>query len=76
MKPTRSAKGKVRTKAAKLIGEGATGPAVLQPQQSVADPSEEQVRKRAYELFLARGAAHGADLQDWFTAERQLRLQM
>jgi Protein of unknown function (DUF2934) len=75
MKPTRSATGKVRTKTAKLIGEGATGPAVVQTRQNTK-PTEEQVRARAYELFLARGAAHGADLQDWFTAERQLRSQM
>ena len=31
------------------------------------------IRIRAYELFLARGATHGDDLADWFTAERELR---
>lgn len=31
------------------------------------------IRVRAYELFLARGATHGDDLADWFTAERELR---
>ncbi len=33
----------------------------------------ETIRMRAYELFLARGAAHGNDLADWFAAERELR---
>jgi Protein of unknown function (DUF2934) len=30
------------------------------------------IRLRAYELFLARGAAHGNDLADWLNAEREL----
>ena len=33
----------------------------------------EMIRERAYELFLARGATHGADLADWFEAEQDLR---
>ena len=32
----------------------------------------EAVAQRAYELFLARGASHGFDLQDWLDAEREL----
>jgi hypothetical protein len=30
------------------------------------------VARRAYELFLARGAQHGCDVDDWLEAERQL----
>jgi hypothetical protein len=30
------------------------------------------VARRAYELFLSRGAGHGRDLDDWLEAERQL----
>jgi hypothetical protein len=37
-------------------------------------PSEEQIARRAYEIFLARGANHGSAEQDWFQAERELRL--
>jgi hypothetical protein len=33
----------------------------------------EDVSRRAYELFLSRGAQHGRDLDDWLEAERQLR---
>jgi Protein of unknown function (DUF2934) len=31
------------------------------------------VATRAYHLYLARGAQHGRDLQDWLDAERELR---
>jgi hypothetical protein len=33
------------------------------------------IAQRAYELFLARGAIHGHDLDDWLTAERELKAQ-
>ena len=36
------------------------------------DPITEAIARRAYELFLARGAGHGLDLEDWLEAERQL----
>ena len=32
----------------------------------------EDVARRAYELFLARGGKHGSDMDDWLEAERQL----
>ncbi|HKV55518.1 MAG TPA: DUF2934 domain-containing protein [Candidatus Binataceae bacterium] len=35
----------------------------------------EQVRMRAYEIFLARGGAHGHDLADWLRAEMELNAQ-
>jgi DUF2934 family protein len=34
--------------------------------------SHEDVARRAYELFLSRGAQHGSDIEDWLQAERQL----
>jgi NADPH:quinone reductase-like Zn-dependent oxidoreductase len=33
---------------------------------------EREIRIRAYELFLARGAQPGGDLEDWLQAEREL----
>ena len=33
---------------------------------------EKQIMQRAYDLFLNRGALDGGDLEDWFTAEREL----
>ena len=35
--------------------------------------TEDQIRLRAYEIFLARGAAPGQDLEDWLRAERELQ---
>jgi hypothetical protein len=31
------------------------------------------VEKRAYEIYKGRGGNHGADLDDWLEAERQLK---
>lgn len=36
------------------------------------DPITEAIARRAYELFLARGAQPGRDLDDWLQAEREL----
>jgi NADPH:quinone reductase-like Zn-dependent oxidoreductase len=34
--------------------------------------SEHEIRDRAYELYLARGAEPGCELEDWLQAEREL----
>jgi hypothetical protein len=34
--------------------------------------SREELEKRAYELYLRRGAEHGHDEEDWLLAEAQL----
>jgi Protein of unknown function (DUF2934) len=39
-----------------------------------AAPTTEQIARRAYEIFEARGGQHGRDLEDWLQAERELRL--
>ncbi len=33
---------------------------------------DQRIRARAHEIFLARGAAPGSDLDDWLQAEREL----
>lgn len=35
--------------------------------------SDEEIARRAYEIYQSRGGMHGADLDDWLEAERQLR---
>jgi hypothetical protein len=46
----------------------------MPPSQSAdAGNLTDSVARLAYELFLARGAVHGRDLDDWLTAESQLR---
>ena len=35
-------------------------------------PSHEEIQKRASEIHLERGGAHGQDQSDWFVAEQEL----
>ena len=37
-------------------------------------PSSEEISKRAYEIFVARGGQDGSHDDDWHRAERELRL--
>ena len=34
---------------------------------------EEEIRRRAYEIYLERGEQPGCDLDDWLQAERELK---
>jgi hypothetical protein len=38
-----------------------------------APPTREQIAARAYQIFLARGGAHGRHEEDWLRAEQELR---
>ncbi len=38
-------------------------------------PAREQIERRAYEIYLARGGEPGRELEDWLQAERELREQ-
>ena len=38
-----------------------------------SEPSEEDIRMRAYHRYLERGGGHGMDFEDWLEAERELR---
>ena len=38
-----------------------------------SEPSDEDIRMRAYQRYLERGANDGQDFEDWLTAERELR---
>jgi hypothetical protein len=38
-----------------------------------AEPSDDEIRSRAYEMYLERGGHDGLDLDDWVRAERELR---
>jgi hypothetical protein len=53
---------------------------VSQPQQQSSSNREvedlqERIKLRAYELYEARGCAHGHHDEDWADAERQIREQ-
>ncbi|MCP4594295.1 MAG: DUF2934 domain-containing protein [bacterium] len=53
------------------------GGSTSKTQKSVPDTRselrEEQIRQRAYELYLARGACLGDPMGDWLRAEQELR---
>lgn len=34
---------------------------------------EDEIRRRAYELYVQRGSAPGSEANDWLTAEREVR---
>jgi hypothetical protein len=38
-----------------------------------SEPSEEDIRMRAYQRYLDRGGDHGMDFEDWLQAERELK---
>ncbi len=43
------------------------------PIASPAGPTLDEIRERAYHRYLARGGTHGAEVDDWLEAERELR---
>jgi hypothetical protein len=46
-----------------------------QEREELLDSTREQeIRNRAYEIYLQRGAQPGYELEDWFQAERELGL--
>ncbi len=50
-------------------------PTVLEPRRDVVPVSnlEEEIRRRAYEIYLERGATPGNENQDWLIAEQEVR---
>ena len=48
-------------------------PEVGKGQRSVVNSAREQeIKRRAYEIYLERGEEPGRDLEDWLQAEREL----
>jgi hypothetical protein len=60
-----------RTKKASVV----QSPDARQEETSFAPVTEEQIRRRAYELFLQRGGFWGNPEQDWFQAEAEIHGQ-
>ena len=60
---------------AKTIGStGPTqpGPVLEKRERLLHSTREQEIRNRAYEIYLQRGAQPGHDLEDWLQAEREL----
>ena len=49
------------------------GAAVEQRDRLPQAASEQEIRRRAYEIYLERGAEPGHELEDWLQAERELK---
>ena len=47
--------------------------AVESERLQASEPTEEEIRLRAYQRFLERGGMHGDDFNDWLAAERELK---
>jgi Protein of unknown function (DUF2934) len=47
--------------------------APLESMSMGSEPSDEDIRMRAYQRFLERGGGHGSDFEDWLEAERELK---
>lgn len=52
---------------------GDPGEAGTESRSIALEPSEEDIRVRAYQMDLERGGADGADFDDWLRAERELK---
>jgi hypothetical protein len=50
----------------------AVPPAEETKQVMRGEPTTEQIRNRAYEIYVSRGDAPGDESQDWLLAEREL----
>jgi len=51
-------------------------PSAPKPEDQYKGPLHESIAKRAFELYLARGASHGHDVEDWLEAERELSAEV
>jgi hypothetical protein len=51
----------------------ATGDLPDRIERLASDPTHDEIARRAYQLYEARGGGHGRDWNDWFQAERELR---
>jgi hypothetical protein len=40
--------------------------------QTAEWPTEDEIRLRAYDIYMRRGGAHGQALNDWLRAEQEL----
>lgn len=62
------------------VQEMAAQPSPLPKKQKRRQPvtsapfTEEQIRQRAYEIYLRRGEVPGSEVDDWLQAELELRI--
>jgi len=59
----------------KKKGTGSQAPSAQQTEGASAShaPTQDQIRVRAYQIYVERGAHPGQELDDWLRAERELQ---
>jgi hypothetical protein len=62
-----------KTVRAKNIKKAEAGETLDDQTAGLNEPAREEIERRAYELYLARGEVHGYDQDDWLLAERELK---
>jgi hypothetical protein len=65
---------KRRTKSPNTQTDEKAGRATTQPKPPA--PTAEQIQRRAYEIFEARGGAPGHEWDDWLLAEYELKAEI
>jgi hypothetical protein len=65
----------VKTSAPMMVkaSAGAAVAAVAARSTAARTPSYEEIARRSYELYLARGSVDGHHVEDWLAAEAELR---
>lgn len=58
-----------KAKRARAAAAGKPAP----PAKLAAEPSVDDIRRRAYERYIERGGNHGMHFNDWIEAEKELR---
>lgn len=53
--------------------ERETSAPAIRSESMASEPSEADIRMRAYWRFLQRGETHGMDFDDWLEAEGELK---
>jgi len=51
------------------------GMAVEESERLLQSTDEQEIRNRAYEIYLQRGAESGYEVEDWLQAEREVTTQ-
>jgi uncharacterized protein HemX len=64
---------KPASRSRKTVRAQTSAPKRATRQATAAEPTLDAIAVRAYELFEARGYAHGHDVEDWLRAEAELR---
>ena len=74
-KTTTSGAARKKTGATTRSRNAAPAPTIIREtiRQALREPTDEEIARRAYELYLARGRQDGRAADDWLRAEQELR---